>query len=130
VLNEFGLTWLPPVVWSLDAEYDLLRLESPWVKRYPSEYVHDHVRLSTQPLETTSDGRQLIEFLSTLDGIEDLICFSSDYPHYTMDDFAWASRIIPDAWHRKVFFDNARDLFAWSDVPTEAPVAASAAVDA
>jgi uncharacterized protein len=117
VLTEYGLTWLAPLVWNLDREYPSLRLESPWVKRAPSEYVHGHVRLSTQPLETVGNGHALIEMLSTIDGIEDLLCFSSDYPHYTMDDFGFASRVIPEAWHRKVFYDNARELFGWEQLP-------------
>jgi hypothetical protein len=116
VMNEYGVSWLPPLLWSLDREYPLLRLESPWVKKPPSEYVREHIRLATQPLETTSDGRELIQFLSTVDGIEDLLCFSSDYPHLTMDDFAFVSKVLPDSWHDKVFFENARDVFGWHDL--------------
>jgi predicted TIM-barrel fold metal-dependent hydrolase len=119
VLNEFGIGWHPPLVWGLDRQYDLLRLESPWVKKRPSEYIHEHVTLSTQPIETTGDGHELAELLSTLDGIEDCLCFSSDYPHYTMDDFEFVARVIPKAWHRKVFFENARDVFGWHDLDDE-----------
>jgi predicted TIM-barrel fold metal-dependent hydrolase len=127
VVNEFGLSWLPSLIWNLDREYPLLRLESPWVRRAPSEYIHDHVRLSTQPLEvSSSDGRALTDLLSTIDGVEDLICFSSDYPHYTMDDFAFAARVMPDAWHDKVFFENACEVFGWHDVAVESPATAAA----
>jgi len=70
------------------------------------------MKLSTQPLETSTDGRALIELLATVDGIEDIICFSSDYPHYTMDDFNFAARVLPDEWHRKAFFENGRDVSA------------------
>jgi len=121
LLNEFGLTWLPTVLWNMDREYELLRMESAWVRRWPSEYVREHVKLSTQPLETTSDGRALIDFLSVIDGIEDLLCFSSDYPHYTMDDLTFASRVVPDGWHDKVFFGNACEVLGWSDLLAERP---------
>jgi predicted TIM-barrel fold metal-dependent hydrolase len=127
IVNEFGLSWLPSLIWNLDREYPLLRLESPWVRKAPSEYINEHVRLSTQPLEAlSSDGRALIGLLETVDGIEDLLCFSSDYPHYTMDDFAFAARVLPKEWHRKVFFENARDAFGWRDLTFETAALAAA----
>jgi hypothetical protein len=128
LMNEFGVGWLPPLMWSLDREYPLLRIESPWVKKYPSEYIHEHIKLSTQPLETTSDGSELVDFLSAIDGIEDLLCFSSDYPHYTMDDFAFISRVLPSSWHQKVFFENARDIFGWHDLTAEPRLLTGASV--
>jgi hypothetical protein len=120
ILNEFGLSWLPTVMWNLDREVDLLRTESPWVKRLPSEYIRGFMKLSTQPLETSTDGRALIELLATVDGIEDIICFSSDYPHYTMDDFNFAARVLPDEWYRKAFFENGRDVLGWHDLSAQA----------
>ena len=120
VLNEYSLAWLPPLLWSLDAAYPTLKRESPWVRRPPSEYVREFIRFSTQPLETTTDGRDLATLLSAYDGIEDLLCFSSDYPHYTMDDFGFAQRTLPAEWHEKVFYENARNFYRWSDLPAVA----------
>ncbi len=113
---EYGLSWLPPVVWSLERDYDLLRLESPWVKKRPTEYVHDHIRLSTQPLEAgrPEEARRLIQLLEGVDGIEDVLCFSTDYPHYSMDDYAFIARSLPASWHSKVFCENACAFFGWT----------------
>lgn len=129
VLKEYGITLLPSLMWRLDAEYERLRSESPWVKRYPSEYIHDHVRLSTQPIATGPHQRDLINYLSVIDGIEDILLFSTDYPHASMDDFEYVARQLPAAWHRKVFCDNACASYGWTPPPieVESPLARSAA---
>ena len=112
VITEFGLGWLPSVVIGLDENYKQLRLESPWVKRWPSEYVHDNISLTTQPIEESPDDRgALAELLSTIDGIDDMLCFSSDYPHGTMDVPDYVERILPSSWHEKVFFRNAARIY-------------------
>jgi predicted TIM-barrel fold metal-dependent hydrolase len=114
VITEFGITWLPYVMWRLDQNYDLLRHESPWVKKWPSEYIRKHVRFSTQPIEESPEDKgATAELLKAVDGVEDLLCFSSDYPHYSMDDPTYAARLIPEAWRPKVFFDNACAVYNW-----------------
>jgi predicted TIM-barrel fold metal-dependent hydrolase len=47
------------------------------------------------------------------EGIEDLLCFSSDYPHWTGDSPTFVAKLLPKSWHRKVFCDNACDFFGW-----------------
>ena len=110
---EAGVSWIPWLLWSLDSHYKLLRLESPWVKRLPSEYIFEHVRITTQPLEDGPDGRQLVELLQTVDGIEDLLCFASDYPHWDADDPYYVARKLPQKWLPKIFYENARSLQRW-----------------
>jgi uncharacterized protein len=112
LMVEYGLGWIPPLLWRLDKEIDLLRSESPWVRRMPSEYVRDHVSFSTQPIEESPHSkRALAQLLDTVEGIEDMLCFSTDYPHITMDDPMYVSQLIPQAWHRKVFFENACKVY-------------------
>jgi predicted TIM-barrel fold metal-dependent hydrolase len=117
ILTEYGLAWLPAFLWRMDREYNLLRRESPWVKRLPSEYIRENVRFSTQPLEEGPDRKSLIRILKTVPGIEDLLCFSTDYPHLTMDDPLYVKRVLPAAWQRKVFLENACKTYGWP-VPT------------
>jgi predicted TIM-barrel fold metal-dependent hydrolase len=123
MLTEYGLAWIPAFLWRMDHEFDLLRRESPWVKKLPSEYIRENVRFSTQPLEEGPDRHSLIQVLETIPGIEDLLCFSTDYPHMTMDDPTYVRRILPTSWHQKVFVENACKAYAWP-VPTNDAVAA------
>ena len=113
IIVEFGVAWLPGLLWRLDSEYDLLRLESPWVKRLPSEYVREHIKLSTQPIEVGADRQATARLLATYDGIEDLLCFSTDYPHGSMDAPDYIGGLLPSAWHSKVFCENACAAFGW-----------------
>ena len=113
LLIEFGIAWLPFVTWRLDQNYELLRRESPLVKRWPSEYIRDHVRLATQPIEESPKPGGLAQLLQTVDGMDDLICYSSDYPHQTFDDPMYVVRLLPKGWERKVMCDNACQVFGW-----------------
>jgi predicted TIM-barrel fold metal-dependent hydrolase len=115
MVAEYGIDWIPGACWRLDENYELLKLESPWVKRRPSEYIHDHVKFSTQPVLESADSKSsLFDLLATFDGIEDMLCYSSDYPHYTMDDLGYVARLMPKAWHRKVFCDNGCEFYGWA----------------
>jgi uncharacterized protein len=114
LVKEYGVAWLPYVMWRLDQNYELLKHESPWVKRWPSEYIRSNIKLSTQPFEESPDGKSVVaNFLSNVEGIEDLLCFSSDYPHYSMDDPTYVARMLPALWHRKVFCENACASYGW-----------------
>jgi uncharacterized protein len=121
VIKEFGVLWLPFVIWRMDESYEELKYESPWVKKWPSEYIHDHVRVGTQPLEDSPDDRHApAEILSQIDGMEDILLFCSDYPHSSMDDPRWLARMLPEAWASKVMFENACDTFRVSETQRRA----------
>jgi len=125
LLIESGAAWLPSLIWRCDADYKGLRREVPWLKRLPSEYVAEHVWLTTQPLEISPQRDQMIELLSWMNGAERLV-YSSDYPHWDADEVSHISTRLPQSWHRKVFFENAMRLYGW----TEAEVGASQMADA
>ncbi|MBW3593378.1 MAG: amidohydrolase family protein [Actinobacteria bacterium] len=125
VLIEAGVAWLPAVLWRLDADYKALRKETPWLKRLPSEYARDHVRLTTQPLEQPKEERHLLSVLEAIDG-EHTLLFASDYPHWDFDDPDHVR--IPHAWRERVMSENARELYGLprrSDRPAEAARAAA-----
>ncbi len=110
---ECGLSWLPWLLWNLEDHYRVLRHESVWLKQRPTDYLHRHVRFSTQPLEESPRREQLIEVLETVGGVEELICYSSDYPHWDADSPRYVAARLPQSWHRKVFYENALRLFRW-----------------
>jgi predicted TIM-barrel fold metal-dependent hydrolase len=109
VLVEGGTAWLPGLMWRLDAEWKALRTEVPWVKRRPSEYLRDHVRLTTQPVEQPDNDRYLLQMLEMMDA-ENLLMYSSDYPHWDFDSPRTVFPKLPEALHRRLFEENAR---AW-----------------
>ena len=114
VINEVGVAWLPGLIWKLEQNYELLRIESPWVRRWPSDYIRRSVRLSTQPLEESPDPQGLVDLLSGVEGIEDILCFSTDYPHFSFDEPRAIGRRLPMAWQRKVMCDNLCDALGWT----------------
>lgn len=123
ILAEAGLCWLPWLAWGLDSNYKNLRRESPWVRRLPSEYIRQHVRLTTQPLELTERRVQLIELLEAFGDVDEMLLFSSDYPHWDADDVGYIASRLPEAWLPRVFYGNAAELFGSRD--TEDRVAGS-----
>ncbi len=108
VLIECGAAWLGPILWRLDADYKALRKETPWLKRLPSEYAAEHIRLTTQPLEQPADERHLRAALEAIDG-EHTLLFATDYPHWDFDDPATVQ--IPHDWRGRIFSENARELY-------------------
>jgi hypothetical protein len=117
---EAGVAWIPWFLWRIDSVYDMLRQESPWVRRPPSEYVREHVSFTTQPLEVGLPDQALIELLGSIEGIEDLLLFSSDYPHWDADDPRAAARAFPPEWRAKVMYENARTAYRLALEPSAA----------
>jgi hypothetical protein len=108
LIIETGVAWVPWLFWRLDALFDDLRAESPWVRRPPSEYFRQHVKLSTQPLEYSQRPGDLVELLEAFGGLDDVLAFGTDYPHWDTDDPLFVGRRIPREWWLKVFHGNAR----------------------
>jgi uncharacterized protein len=111
VFVEGGVAWLAPLMWRLDSYWKALRVEVPWVRRRPSEYLRDHVRLGTQPLERPEDDAQLVQMLDMIDA-EHLVMFSSDYPHWDFDSPTRAFPRLPDDIRERIFSTNACDLYS------------------
>jgi predicted TIM-barrel fold metal-dependent hydrolase len=107
---EFGLAWLPGVLWRLDTNWKALRNEVPWVTKLPSETVREHMRFTTQPLEQPRSTRQLRQVLDALEGMGDMLMFSSDYPHWDADTVEQAKR-LPEDWQDRVLSENARAFY-------------------
>ena len=116
LMVESTLAWVPWLLWSMDTGYKGLRRETPWLKRHPSEYFHDHFRMTTQPLDDSPEPEQAIEIFKMFGG-EDILCFSSDYPHWDGDEVDHVAKRLPASWLPKVFRENAMELFQWSDPP-------------
>jgi predicted TIM-barrel fold metal-dependent hydrolase len=110
VIVEGGIAWLPPLLWRLDKNWKSLRAEVPWVKRRPSEYAADHVRLTTQPLEEPDNPKHLLQLLEMFPA-ERMLMFASDYPHWDFDNPLRVFEHWPETLKQRVAAENARELY-------------------
>lgn len=123
LFNEFGCEWLPWLMWSLDAHYKLLRRENGLVRDLPSEYFRRHIWMSLQPLTSgAADSGNVAQLLQSFGGLEDRLCFGTDYPHWDDDRPTYVAARLPRSWHRKIFSENAANCLRW---PTRTVATAS-----
>lgn len=113
MLMEGGLVPYVGYLWRLDQNWRSCRIEIPHCRRRPSEYVWDHVRFSTQPLESPDDEQQLHAVLAALNA-DRTLCFSSDYPHWDFDTPGQTLRTLPEAWRESIAWKNAADFYGLS----------------
>lgn len=110
VLVEGGLSWLPQLMWRMDKNYKALRDTVPWLRRLPSEYVLEHVRLTTQPLEEPSQPEHLGQILAMMDAGR-TVMFSSDYPHWDGDQPRLALRRLDPVLRARIMGGTAAELY-------------------
>jgi predicted TIM-barrel fold metal-dependent hydrolase len=110
VFCEGGFAWLIETVWRLDQKWHALRDDVPWLSRLPSEYVRDHVRVTSQPMYEPARKEHLHHLLEMVDA-SDILCFSSDYPHWDTDDPVKALSVIPAALRQRMMQDTPRALY-------------------
>lgn len=109
VLMEGGFTWLPSLMWRFDKNWKGLRREVPWVDRLPSEIIRERVRLTIQPADEPPNADHLLQVIEHIRS-EEMLLFSSDYPHWQFDDAALPVE-LPAPLERKILAENARDLY-------------------
>ena len=51
----------------------------------PSEIIHEHVRLTLQPVDAPPNPEQLLQTIEQI-GSEEILLFSTDYPHWHFDE--------------------------------------------
>jgi len=111
VLVEGGFGWLAPLMWRMDKHWARLRDEVAHLTRPPSEYVREHLWVTTQPVEEPPDPRELLGVFDELGGV-DRVMFSTDYPHWDFDDpdRALRAHLDPDA-RARILGGNALALY-------------------
>ncbi len=115
VMIEGGLAWLPHVLWRLDKNWKGLRSQTPWLKKIPSEYVWEHVRLTTQPIEEPENKGHL-EAIFEMIKAEKTVMFSSDYPHWDNDSPHHGLPNLPEKLKERIFYENANELYDFKKV--------------
>ncbi|MBV7332094.1 amidohydrolase [Chloroflexi bacterium TSY] len=109
-LIEGGFAWMPSLMWRTDKEWKGLRSNTPWVKRPPSDYMRDHMRLTVQPIGAPPMLEYIEEMIEQMES-EEMLMFATDYPHwhYDTDDEAWPLQ-LPEPLNSNIWSENAR---AW-----------------
>jgi predicted TIM-barrel fold metal-dependent hydrolase len=109
---ESGWTWIPAHMWRFDKEWKNLRRLVPWVRRAPSEYIREHVRVTVQPLDAPEQSaRQLLDVFEQL-GSEEMLLYASTYPRQQVSDPEESFlRHLPEAAAQKIRHENARALY-------------------
>ena len=114
---EGGLVPFVGFLWRLDTNWKSCRTEIPWCRRRPSEYVWEHVRFATQPLESPEDAELLAPAIQGLRPWDTLM-YASDFPHWDFDEPEQTLRQLPEDWRDAVRARNAIEFFR---LPAAAP---------
>jgi predicted TIM-barrel fold metal-dependent hydrolase len=111
-LLESGWTWLPSHLWRFDKEWKNLRRLVPWLRRAPSEYIREHVRMTIQPTDAPENNpRQILQAYESLNS-DDMLLYSSDWPHdYPSSAEETLLQHLPEATARKIRSENARAMY-------------------
>lgn len=110
VFTEFGWTWVPPLLWRLDATWKAARSTMPWVRKSPTEYVLDHIRFTSEPAIEAPNDLYTSQILTMMDASRTML-FSSDYPHWDADEPDFVFRFLEPAAKHRIFRLNALELF-------------------
>ena len=107
---ECGFAWMPALAWRLDGAWKRLKDEVPHLRRAPSEYMREHVFVSTQPIEEPERPEHLLDTLEWIGW--DRVLYASDYPHWDFDDPRLAiPAFIPEDKRAAIYGGNARRLY-------------------
>lgn len=110
VLIEGAFAWLPALLWRIDNAYDKLKGEVPHLKRRPSEYIREHVWLTTQPMEEPERPEHFARIVDRIGA--DRLMFATDYPHWDFDSPVEAlPQWLPEGTRRDIMAENARAFY-------------------
>ena len=105
VFMESGVTWLPAALWRFDKTWRGVRAEIPWVKTPPSVIVRDHIRLTLQPFDAPDGAGRLERFCEQMKS-DEMVLFSTDFPHWHFDGEEALPIGADTALARKILWDN------------------------
>jgi len=83
-----------------------VRAEVPWLEKSPAEYAREHVRLTIQPFDAPPQTEQLERIIAEID-CEEMLLFSTDYPHWHFDGTEAMPDGLPTHLAQKILVENA-----------------------
>jgi uncharacterized protein len=84
--------------------------EVPWVRRRPSEYVRDHIRLTTAPAQLPTDPGVLAR-IPDLMPVAEILLYASDHPHRHGGGIEPLLDVLDEAGRRAILAGNADALY-------------------
>ena len=109
-------------MWRMNQEWRAFQREVPWLgQKPPSEHVRDHFRFTTQPFDAPGSAdhtRQLIEQI----GSDDLLLYSSDYPHHYAHPNQQLFDVVTSEHAEKIRWRNATETYRLEDRAAVTPV--------
>ena len=124
VMVEWGFTWLSWLMSRLDYLWSCNPSATPYIKHRPSEYIAKHFTFTTQPLDETTTSTELAAMFK-VPHLEDMLLFSSDYPHYDTDNPQTIMNKIPRAMREQVAYRNALRVFGPKIMRSQKPAPAA-----
>jgi predicted TIM-barrel fold metal-dependent hydrolase len=110
VLMESGVTWLPAWMWRANKTWRGIRAEVPWLEKSPADYAREHVRVTSQPFDAPPNAAMLRKIIEEID-CEDMLLFSTDYPHWHFDGNDALPDGLPEHLMKKILVDNAMKTY-------------------
>jgi predicted TIM-barrel fold metal-dependent hydrolase len=121
-----GFAWVPSWLWRLNLWVKRgKRSQAPWLTRLPTDYFVDHVRVTTESLESPRPAEQFDRVLNAISGLERTLMYASGYPVTESDDPISLSTRLPPSWRAPVLRNNALTFFRWAAQPANVAVNAS-----
>lgn len=99
-----------PLLWRLDANWRITRDETPWVVRPPSEYITEHIRLATKPLEGPRNPKEWADWVR-IAAWDRTQLYASHYPHWDFTRAEDVAHHLSDDVRARVLYENAREFY-------------------
>jgi uncharacterized protein len=107
-----GITWLPSFLWRFDNDYKAQGgVDSPWLKRLPSEYIRSRVLVTTYSVPGSKLPAHQMKAVQTVPWISEMITYASGYPSWDANHPEDVADWLPTEWRHGVMSENVRRLF-------------------
>jgi predicted TIM-barrel fold metal-dependent hydrolase len=110
IFAEWGFAWVPPLLWRMDIDWVACRIETPWVKVKPSEFLARHLRFTTSSFDGPADEKELASILRMCAAKQTLL-YGSNYPHGDPLQADALSERLPYSLRERVFAQTALETF-------------------
>jgi uncharacterized protein len=110
VFADGGYDILTPLIWRLDTFWVSMRDQTPWIDRYPSEYLRENVRFCSSAFDGPTDAAQAQRWMD-MSTNADLLMYGSSYPHWSTTSPDDVAAGLDDLQREKVLWRNASELY-------------------